>query len=128
MLKFRWLLMAAVVAVMTITCSARAEEAAGEGDANDWLIGKVVVQKDDKGAVKEAALEVDDIDDEGKDIKVSYKVTLDEVGQKMAKEMVGKKVDVTCKISKKGDEKKPELWIKVTEYTEVKDNEEEAKE
>lgn len=123
MKKVHWFPLAVMFAIFAFSPALIAgDEPEGE-DEGDWVVGTVVVKKDAKGKVESAVIETTDINDEGEEVKVSYKVTMDKKGGKLAAEMAGKKVDATVKFVNKGTEDKPDMWIVVKSYTEVKEDE-----
>lgn len=111
--KFKWL----VVALMFVMVSSVviAEEDAVEEDADnniEWIDGKVKVTKDKEGKITAAVLESMTWDENDNEVKVIYKVVMDEKGMKLAKECDGKNVEVSAIVEKKDKV----IWIKVKSY------------
>ena len=79
--------------------------------------GEVVKQATKKGRVIGIQLKGED----GK----NYRVYLNAKGKKMAKELHGKKAEVSAALIRKGTKKKPILWLNVKSYKAVEEPKEE---
>lgn len=79
--------------------------------------GEVVKQASKKGRVIGIRLKGED----GK----TYRVYLNAKGKKMAKELAGKKAEVSAALIRKGTKKKPVLWLNVKSYKAIEEPKEE---
>jgi hypothetical protein len=75
--------------------------------------GEVVKMANKKGKLIGVQLKGED----GK----TYKVYLNAKGKKMAKELAGKKAEVSAALIRKGTKKKPILWLNVKNYKELEE-------
>ncbi len=117
MMQLRWLLLIAVC--LFSVCSVHAEDAAEEANT-EWIDGKLEVVKGAEGKIESAMVVYEETNENDQAVKVKYNVVLDKVGTEMAEKLAGKDVEVTAVVANKGTEEKPEYWMTVKSYQEIK--------
>lgn len=88
-----------------------------------FIEGIVNVVKGDDQEISAVMVKTANLDEDDKVINVVYKVMLDENGKKLGAELEGKNVEITCTVTDKGTEEKPDYWVTVKRYVVVEEPE-----